>query len=112
LRADILSASIPENLTGPRCASRHAGSGSGTGAARAPEGAFSSQPGSAIANRGLAAHAGARTRHAQGNPMAEKRYFGTDGIRGRVGQGPISADFVLKLGWAAGRALAGDGRPT
>ena len=34
-----------------------------------------------------------------------KRYFGTDGIRGRVGQHPITAEFVLKLGWAAGRAL-------
>ncbi len=42
--------------------------------------------------------------------MAEKRYFGTDGIRGRVGVGAISADFVLKLGWAAGRALAREGR--
>jgi len=42
--------------------------------------------------------------------MAERRYFGTDGIRGRVGQGAISADFVLKLGWAAGRALAREGR--
>jgi len=41
--------------------------------------------------------------------MAERRYFGTDGIRGRVGEGPISADFFLKLGWAAGRALARDG---
>ncbi len=34
-----------------------------------------------------------------------KRYFGTDGIRGRVGEHPITAEFVLKLGWAAGRAL-------
>lgn len=42
--------------------------------------------------------------------MSERRYFGTDGIRGRVGEGAISADFVLKLGWAAGRALARDGR--
>ena len=42
--------------------------------------------------------------------MSTRRYFGTDGIRGRVGQGAISADFVLKLGWAAGRALAQDGR--
>jgi len=41
--------------------------------------------------------------------MSERRYFGTDGIRGRVGEGPISADFFLKLGWAAGRALARDG---
>lgn len=35
-----------------------------------------------------------------------RRYFGTDGIRGEVGQHPITADFVLKLGWAAGRVLA------
>lgn len=38
--------------------------------------------------------------------MSERKYFGTDGIRGRVGQGPISADFVLKLGNALGRTLA------
>lgn len=41
--------------------------------------------------------------------MSGKRWFGTDGIRGRVGEGPISADFVLKLGWAAGRVLAREG---
>lgn len=35
-----------------------------------------------------------------------RRYFGTDGIRGRVGQGVISADFVLRLGNALGRVLA------
>jgi len=34
-----------------------------------------------------------------------RRYFGTDGIRGRVGEGPISADFVLRLGNAYGNAL-------
>ncbi len=39
-----------------------------------------------------------------------KRYFGTDGIRGRVGQEPITASFVLKLGWAAGRVLARGGK--
>lgn len=39
--------------------------------------------------------------------MSARRYFGTDGIRGRVGQGVISADFVLKLGNALGRTLAG-----
>lgn len=38
----------------------------------------------------------------------KKKYFGTDGIRGRVGQVPITADFVLKLGWAAGRVLGKD----
>lgn len=36
-----------------------------------------------------------------------KRYFGTDGIRGRVGEFPITPEFVLKLGWAAGKVLAG-----
>jgi len=35
--------------------------------------------------------------------MSTRRYFGTDGIRGRVGEGMITPDFVLKLGWAAGR---------
>ena len=34
-----------------------------------------------------------------------QKYFGTDGIRGRVGQGWITPEFVLKLGWAAGRVL-------
>ncbi len=34
-----------------------------------------------------------------------RRYFGTDGIRGRVGEWPISADFMLRLGQAAGRVL-------
>ena len=34
-----------------------------------------------------------------------KKYFGTDGIRGEVGQYPITADFVMHLGWAAGRVL-------
>ncbi|WMJ69948.1 phosphoglucosamine mutase [Stenotrophomonas sp. 24(2023)] len=37
--------------------------------------------------------------------MMGRRYFGTDGIRGRVGQGVISADFVLRLGNALGRVL-------
>ncbi len=40
--------------------------------------------------------------------MTPPRYFGTDGIRGRVGEGPISADFMLRLGRAAGLVLAGD----
>ncbi|PMR75951.1 phosphoglucosamine mutase [Billgrantia endophytica] len=35
-----------------------------------------------------------------------RRYFGTDGIRGTVGEYPITADFMLKLGWAMGRVLA------
>ncbi len=37
--------------------------------------------------------------------MSGRRYFGTDGIRGRVGEGMITPDFVLKLGWAAGRVF-------
>ncbi|MFO1323283.1 MAG: phosphoglucosamine mutase [Burkholderiales bacterium] len=36
----------------------------------------------------------------------QRRYFGTDGIRGRVGEPPITPDLVLKLGFAAGRTLA------
>ncbi|HQQ64207.1 MAG TPA: phosphoglucosamine mutase [Pseudomonadales bacterium] len=35
-----------------------------------------------------------------------KQYFGTDGIRGRVGEHPITPDFMLKLGWAAGKVLS------
>lgn len=42
----------------------------------------------------------------------KKQYFGTDGIRGAVGQFPITPDFMLKLGWAAGKVFAqrGNGR--
>jgi phosphoglucosamine mutase len=36
----------------------------------------------------------------------QRHYFGTDGIRGRVGQPPITPEVILKLGWAAGRTLA------
>jgi phosphoglucosamine mutase len=43
--------------------------------------------------------------------LAKRRYFGTDGMRGRVGTSPITPELVLKLGWAAGRTLvATDGR--
>lgn len=35
-----------------------------------------------------------------------RKYFGTDGIRGKVGHYPITPDFMLKLGWAAGRVLS------
>ena len=42
--------------------------------------------------------------------MSGRRYFGTDGIRGRVGTGPISADFVLRLGNAYGHALVAAAR--
>lgn len=38
-----------------------------------------------------------------------KQYFGTDGIRGRVGEFPITPDFMLKLGWAAGKVFARKG---
>ena len=41
--------------------------------------------------------------------MSNRKYFGTDGIRGKVGEYPITPDFALKLGWAAGRILAKDG---
>jgi len=39
-------------------------------------------------------------------------YFGTDGIRGRVGEAPITPDLVLRLGWSAGRVLANGGART
>lgn len=42
--------------------------------------------------------------------MSQRNYFGTDGIRGKVGIEPITAPFVLRLGWAAGRVLARRGR--
>lgn len=35
-----------------------------------------------------------------------RKYFGTDGVRGKVGSFPITPEFVMKLGWAAGRVLA------
>ena len=45
-----------------------------------------------------------------------KQYFGTDGIRGKVGETPITPDFIMRLGYAAGRVLASKGskgaRPT
>jgi len=42
--------------------------------------------------------------------MYNKQYFGTDGIRGKVGTAPITPDFMLKLGWAVGKLLAAQGR--
>lgn len=39
----------------------------------------------------------------------KKQYFGTDGIRGEVGNGVINPEFVLKLGWAVGRILSQQG---
>ena len=45
--------------------------------------------------------------------MSQRKYFGTDGIRGQVGQWPITAEFMLRLGRAAGVALGGSSeRPT
>ncbi|UDG81527.1 Phosphoglucosamine mutase [Candidatus Profftia lariciata] len=41
--------------------------------------------------------------------MSERKYFGTDGIRGKVGKCPINPDFILKLGWAAGKVLSQHG---
>ncbi len=40
----------------------------------------------------------------------KKKYFGTDGIRGTVGEQPITPDFFLKLGWATGRVFAEEGQ--
>lgn len=41
--------------------------------------------------------------------MSDRKYFGTDGIRGKVGESKINPEFVMKLGWAAGKVLAGTG---
>ena len=40
----------------------------------------------------------------------KKKFFGTDGIRGRVGKAPITAEFMLKLGWAFGKVFSTEGR--
>src|SRR5258705_2189009 len=39
-----------------------------------------------------------------------RKYFGTDGVRGTIGQSPMTPDFVLRLGYAAGKVLAGQHR--
>ena len=44
--------------------------------------------------------------------MANRKYFGTDGVRANVGTYPITTDFALKLGWAAGKVLASQGSRT
>ncbi len=41
-----------------------------------------------------------------------RKYFGTDGIRGLVGEFPIVPEFAMKLGWAAGKVLAASGQPS
>ncbi|WP_448214032.1 phosphoglucosamine mutase [Colwellia sp. MEBiC06753] len=41
--------------------------------------------------------------------MSARKYFGTDGVRGLVGKAPISPDFVMQLGYAAGKVLAAKG---
>lgn len=40
--------------------------------------------------------------------MTGRRYFGTDGVRGHVGSAPMTPDFLVRLGYAAGRVLAND----
>jgi phosphoglucosamine mutase len=49
----------------------------------------------------------ARKMTAMKNKSPKNKYFGTDGIRGRVGETPVTADFMLQLGRAAGKVLAG-----
>ncbi len=41
-----------------------------------------------------------------------RRYFGTDGIRGKVGMPPMTVEFVMKIGWAAGKVLSRENRGT
>ena len=40
----------------------------------------------------------------------KRNYFGTDGVRGKVGEGPINPDFVMRLGYAAGKVLTRTGK--
>ncbi len=40
-----------------------------------------------------------------------RKYFGTDGIRGEIGKAPMTPDFALRLGWAAGKVLTKQGLP-
>src|SRR6476659_3530921 len=42
----------------------------------------------------------------------KRKYFGTDGVRGLVGQAPITPDFVMRLGYAAGKVLAKAASPS
>ncbi|MGH8735456.1 MAG: hypothetical protein ACREVB_17355, partial [Burkholderiales bacterium] len=44
--------------------------------------------------------------------MPLRKHFGTDGVRGTVGQSPMTPDFVLRLGYAAGKVLAKKGSPS
>jgi phosphoglucosamine mutase len=39
-----------------------------------------------------------------------RKYFGTDGVRGTIGQSPMTPDFVMRLGYAAGKVLSGQGK--
>ena len=41
-----------------------------------------------------------------------RRYFGTDGIRGKVGVPPMTVEFVMKVGWAAGKVLSRENKGT
>ncbi len=41
-----------------------------------------------------------------------RQYFGTDGIRGKVGVPPMTVDFIMKVGWAAGKVLSSQGKGT
>ena len=50
--------------------------------------------------------AGRRKQRQTEEVTCKRKYFGTDGIRGRVGEPPITPDVVMKLGWAVGRTLA------
>ena len=42
----------------------------------------------------------------------KRQFFGTDGIRGQVGQYPVTADFMLKLGWATGKVFTASNQQT
>ena len=56
-----------------------------------------------------APHAGVAAKTWEGDSRVTRKHFGTDGVRGTIGQSPMTPDFVLRLGYAAGRVLSGRG---
>jgi hypothetical protein len=95
----------------PPASQRHGG-GAGGGAGRA-RGARARRAETVAALKVLASATGRDSTATDGDNGMSRKYFGTDGIRGTVGQAPITPDFVLRLAHAVGRVLKrSEDRPT
>ncbi len=71
-----------------------------------PGGATGAQcAGSAVDTVPMTAHPFSQRNFSDGQGLMARKYFGTDGIRGMVGEAPITPDFVMRLGYAAGEVL-------